>query len=159
MAFLSLASACIHSKSVGSLYGLSMSEANYCFTDIIIDIGVEREGIDAATPGSGLCNDSALATKVLGNLRWFCAGHYLRVSNKAVQTNRSFAAEQTECGTLYERTKMSYERTRALIERASIISIRFRRQHGNSKVALLKIVNLIKLSTNGWLSPSPAFVC
>lgn len=46
-----------------------MSEANYCFTDIIIDIGVEREGIDAATPGSGLCNDSALASKVLGNLR------------------------------------------------------------------------------------------
>ncbi|CAH3148769.1 unnamed protein product [Pocillopora meandrina] len=65
-----------------------MSEANNCFTDI--DIGVEREGIDAATPGSGLCNDSALASK----------------------TNRSFAAEQTECGTLYERTKMSYERTR-----------------------------------------------
>ena len=69
MAFLSVASAYIHSKSVGSLHGLSMSEANYCFTDIIIDIGVEQEGIDAATPGSGLCNDSALASKVLGNLR------------------------------------------------------------------------------------------
>ena len=67
MAFLAVAYAYIHLKPVGSLNGLNMSEANNCFTDI--DIGVEREGIDAATPGSGLFNDSALASKVLGNLR------------------------------------------------------------------------------------------
>lgn len=67
MAFLAVASAYIHLKSVGSLDGLNMSEVNNCFTDI--DIGVEREGIGAATPGSGLFNDSALASKVLGNLR------------------------------------------------------------------------------------------
>lgn len=84
MVFLLVVFVCIYLKFVGLLYGLSMLEVNYCFMDIIIDIGVEWEGIDVVIFGFGFCNDSVLVLKVFGNLWWFCVGYYFWVFNKVV---------------------------------------------------------------------------